>query len=122
MKQALVIGCGNKRGSRIIDACLEAGYNVINIGSSESKNTSVKNIQINWKDLDLIKLYKLLREIDYKIDFIFFNQNGSSLSKIDFSQTKKTLDTWTNAHIRVYKPFQLTCARIRGLRCNRWPA
>jgi hypothetical protein len=95
MKQALVIGCGNKRGSRIIDACQEAGYNVINIGSSQSKNISVNNIQINWKDLDLIKLYKVLREIDYKIDFIFFNQNASSLSKIDFSQTKKTLDTWS---------------------------
>ena len=28
----------------------------------------------------------------------------------------------TNAHRCVYKPFQLTCARIRGLRCSRWPA
>ena len=37
MKQALLIGCGNKRGSRIIDACQEAGYNVTNIGSSQSK-------------------------------------------------------------------------------------
>ena len=94
MKQALLIGCGNKRGSRIIDACQEAGYIVTNIGSSQSKNTSVKNIQINWKDLDLINLHKVLRDIDHKIDFIFFNQNASSLSNIDFTQSKETLDTW----------------------------
>jgi|TARA_B100001113_G_scaffold256421_1_gene211703 hypothetical protein len=94
MKQALLIGCGNKRGSRIIDACHEAGYKVTNIGASQSKNASVKNIQINWKDLDLITLHKTLREIDHKIDFIFFNQNASSLSNIDFTQPKETLDTW----------------------------
>lgn len=94
MKQALLIGCGNKRGSRIIDACQEANYNVTNIGASQSKNVSVKNIKINWKDLDLINLHKILREIDHKIDFIFFNQNASSLSNIDFTQPKETLDTW----------------------------
>jgi len=94
MKQALLIGCGNERGSRIIDACQEAGYNVTNIGSSQSKDTSVKNIQINWKDLDLISLHKVLKEINHKVDFIFFNQNASSLSNIDFTQPKDTLDTW----------------------------
>jgi len=94
MKQALLIGCGNERGSYIIDACQEAGYNVTNIGSSQSKNTSVKNIQINWKTLDLITLHKVLKEIDHKIDFIFFNQNASSLSNIDFTQQKETIDTW----------------------------
>tara|TARA_B100001057_G_scaffold134732_1_gene134160 strand:- start:169 stop:774 length:606 start_codon:yes stop_codon:yes gene_type:complete len=95
MKQALLIGCGNERGSRIIDGCHEAGYTVTNIGSSQSKKTSVKNIQINWKDLDLITLHKVLKEIDYKIDFIFFNQNASSLANIDFTQPKETVDTWS---------------------------
>jgi len=95
MKQALLIGCGNERGSRIIDGCHEAGYTVTNIGSNQSKKTSVKNIQINWKDLDLITLHKVLKEIDYKIDFIFFNQNASSLANIDFTQPKETVDTWS---------------------------
>ena len=95
MKQALLIGCGNERGSRIIDGCHEAGYTVTNIGSSQSKKTSVKNIQINWKDLDLITLHKVLKEIEYKIDFIFFNQNASSLANIDFTQPKETVDTWS---------------------------
>ena len=95
MKQALLIGCGNERGSRIVDGCHEAGYTVTNIGSSQSKKTSVKNIQINWKDLDLITLHKVLKEIDYKIDFIFFNQNASSLANIDFTQPKETVDTWS---------------------------
>ena len=94
MKQALLIGCGNRRGNSIIDACQESGYNVTNIGSSQSKNPLVKNIQINWKELDLIKLHKVLRVIDHRIDFIFFNQNGSSLSNSDFTEKKETLDTW----------------------------
>ena len=94
MKQALLIGCGNRRGNSIIDACQESGYNVTNIGSSQSKNPLVKNIKINWKELDLIKLHKVLRVIDHRIDFIFFNQNGSSLSNSDFTLKKETLDTW----------------------------
>ena len=37
----------------------------------------------------------MLKEIDYKIDFIFFNQNASSLANIDFTQPKETVDTWS---------------------------
>tara|TARA_B100001094_G_C17618414_1_gene524636 strand:+ start:80 stop:511 length:432 start_codon:yes stop_codon:yes gene_type:complete len=37
----------------------------------------------------------VLKEIDYKIDFIFFNQNASSLANIDFTQPKETVDTWS---------------------------
>ena len=94
MKQALLIGCGNQRGERIVNGCIEAGYSVTNIGSGASAIQTVNNIKIEWKDLDIIKLHKILVKINHKVDFIFFNQNASSLSNIDFTQLKKTLDTW----------------------------
>ena len=94
MKQALLVGCGNQRGERIVNGCIEAGYSVTNIGSGASAIQTVNNIKIEWKDLDIIKLHKILVKINHKVDFIFFNQNASSLSNIDFTQPKKTLDTW----------------------------
>ena len=94
MKQALLIGCGGQRGNNIVDACLKAGYNVINIGSSESDIKDVMNIKINWKDLDIIHLHKILNGLNGNIDFVFFNQNASSLSRNDFTQSKETLDMW----------------------------
>ena len=94
MKQALLIGCGNQRGERIVNGCIEAGYSVTNIGSGASAIQTVNNIKIEWKDLDIIKLHKILVKINHKVDFIFFNQNASSLSNIDFTQPKNTLDTW----------------------------
>ena len=94
MKQALLIGCGNQKGERIVNGCIEAGYSVTNIGSGASAIQTVNNIKIEWKDLDIIKLHKILVKINHKVDFIFFNQNASSLSNIDFTQPKNTLDTW----------------------------
>jgi len=94
MKQALLIGCGNERGNNIVNACLNSGYKVINIGSSQSDIKNVVNIKINWKDLDIIHTHKILNRLNGNIDFVFFNQNASSLSQIDFTQSKGTLDMW----------------------------
>tara|TARA_B100000424_G_scaffold254506_1_gene232619 strand:- start:383 stop:1003 length:621 start_codon:yes stop_codon:yes gene_type:complete len=95
MKHALLIGCGNERGSRVIDGCKEAGYAVTNIGSSVSKLPSVTNIEIEWHDLDITKLHTLLKKIDHQIDFVFFNQNASTLSPEDFSTSKDTVKLWS---------------------------
>jgi hypothetical protein len=95
MKQALLIGCGNQRGERIVNGCIEAGYSVTNIGSGASTIPTVNNIEIVWKELDIIRLHKILVKIDHKIDFIFFNQNASSLSQENFLESKITLDTWS---------------------------
>jgi len=95
MRNALLIGCGNDRGSKIVNGCESAGYNVINIGSSVSPKPTVHNITISWTDLDITQLHKILKGIDKQIDFIFFNQNASSLSQLDFTNTKKTVDVWT---------------------------
>jgi hypothetical protein len=94
MKKALLIGCGNHRGERIVNGCIQAGYSVTNIGSGASAIPTVNNIIIKWKELDIIKLHKALAEIHHRVDFIFFNQNASSLSQENFIQTSKTLDTW----------------------------
>ena len=94
MKNALLIGCGNKSGERIINGCIEAGYSVTNIGSGASVIPTVNNIEIDWKDLDIIKLHKILVKINHKVDFIFFNQNASTLSNENFIESKRTFDTW----------------------------
>ena len=88
--KALLIGCGNQRGEIIIDACKKNGYQVTNIGSTESR--LCKNIKISWQDLDLITLHKLLRKVDGTIDFIFFNHNATTLGPNDFTSNTKTLD------------------------------
>ena len=94
MKQALLIGCGNTRGAEIVNGCEEAGYCVTNIGSGVSEIPTVQNIQIQWDDLDITQLHKILKNIKNPIDFVSFNQNASSLSHNDFIDEKKTLDTW----------------------------
>jgi len=94
MKQALLIGCGNERGSEIVLGCREAGYSITNIGSNPSTVSDVNNIKIEWNSLGIESLHKILKQIDHNIDFLFFNQNASSLAEIDFTKTKKTLDNW----------------------------
>ena len=73
MKNALLIGCGNTRGEKIILGCQDAGYKVTNIGQTESKLEKVNNIKVTWKELDITSLHKILHKIDHSIDFIFFN-------------------------------------------------
>ena len=94
MKHALLIGCGNPRGSQIIRGCEEANLKVTNIGSSVSAISSVHNIKIDWDTLDIIKMHKVLNTIDHKIDFVFFNQNASTLCPTDFTTNKDTLELW----------------------------
>ena len=65
MKQALLIGCGNQRGERIVNGCIEAGYSVTNIGSGASAIQTAKSIKIEWKDLDIIKLHKILLKMNH---------------------------------------------------------
>ena len=79
MKTALLIGCGGKRAEAIVNGCLDAKHNVINIGSTASTLPNVTNIKVDWKTLDITQLHKKL-QFTNNIDFIFFNQNASTLS------------------------------------------
>lgn len=95
MKNALLVGCGNTRGEKIVSGCQDAGYTVTNIGQTQSKNDKVNNITVAWKELSITNLHKILHKIDTKLDFIFFNQNSSSLADKNFTQTIDTLDLWS---------------------------
>tara|TARA_Y100000741_G_scaffold95473_1_gene70921 strand:- start:403 stop:1008 length:606 start_codon:yes stop_codon:yes gene_type:complete len=95
MKNALLVGCGNTRGEKIVSGCQDAGYIVTNIGQTQSKNDKVNNIKVAWKELSITNLHKILHKIDTKLDFIFFNQNSSSLADKNFTQTIDTLDLWS---------------------------
>ena len=95
MKKALLIGCGGKRGEDLIKGCQQANFDVINIGSSESKLKNVENIKIEWKTFDIIQMHKICKQLSYNFDFIFFNQNSSALAKENFINTIKTVDLWS---------------------------
>ena len=85
MKHALVVGGGSKNGRPIIDVLLEHDYHVINLGSSVYSHQNVKNIQTNWNDITVEFIHRIFHHIDHNIDFVFFNQNSSSLCSSDFS-------------------------------------
>ena len=112
MKQALTIGCGSGNGSTIIDTLLEKGYNVINVGTST--HTGATNIQVQWTDLQITNLHSLIK-VEGNLDFIFFNQNGSSLNagNFDFANTEtivawKLVKDWQQSHwISCQLPFLL---------------
>tara|TARA_Y100000592_G_scaffold101102_1_gene185448 strand:+ start:5303 stop:5908 length:606 start_codon:yes stop_codon:yes gene_type:complete len=94
MSIALLIGCGNTRGEKIVKGCQQAGLSVVNIGKSQSQIPDVEHISIEWADLDIITLHKKLGQIKSKISFIFFNQNSSTLAQHNFEAKQKTLDIW----------------------------
>jgi hypothetical protein len=92
MKNALTIGCGQGASSVIIDTLLEKNYSVTNIGSRG--HPGCNNIQIQWNDLSITNLHKVYKCHD-TLDFVFFNQNGSSLEIGAFDPAKHdTLETW----------------------------
>lgn len=105
MKHALIFGGASKNGKTIIDVLLNNNYVITNIGSSTHSHKNVNNIKINWNDLDIVSTYKICSAINTQIDFVFFNQNSSSLSIEDFSVNHndillkwKLIKDWTNSH------------------------
>lgn len=113
MKNAIVFGCGSKNGIPVIDALLNQKYSVTNIGSSILDRKNVKNIQIEWKNIDIPFIHKTLSKIIENIDFIFFNQNSSTLTTDDFVNNKhntvfiwQQIKNWSNSHwISCQMPF-----------------
>ena len=102
-KNALVFGCGNKNGKPIIDVLLENAFNVINVGQSAYNSPHVTNIQVSWKNMN-IKIIHDICSVNYSIDFLFFNQNSSSLSVNDFATNNhkilthwKRIKDWSNS-------------------------
>lgn len=83
MKTALVFGGGSKNCTAMIDVLIEHSYKVYNVGSSKHNHSDVKNVQTSWDQIDLRFVNKCLPNPE-SIDFVFFNQNSSSLCIDDF--------------------------------------
>lgn len=95
MKNAIVFGCGAKNGISIIDALLSHNYSVTNIGKSIFNKKNVTNIPIEWKKIDIPFIHKTFSKVAVNIDFVFFNQNSSTLTTNDFKIKKRdTLFIW----------------------------
>lgn len=122
MKQALTVGCGGGTSSAIVDTLIQNGYSVTNIGATA--NAKCKNIKIQWKDLQVSNLHKISR-FNEQFDFVFFNQNGSSLDQVAFDPvnsdtltTWKLIKDWQHTHwISCQMPFLL----LNNLRKNLTP-
>ena len=96
MKQALIIGGASENGRVILDALLENNFKIVNVGSSVYEHDDVTNIKINWNDIDIEFVQKCFSKFDTKFDFVFFNQNSSSLNKDDYSvDHDDILEVWT---------------------------
>ena len=92
MKQALTVGCGTGNGKIIIDTLLQKGYSVTNIGNSD--HTQANNIKVSWNSLQISDVPKLF-DIDGHLDFVFFNQNASSLDSDRFDLSNmEMLEAW----------------------------
>ena len=103
MKNAIVFGCGSKNGIPIVQSLLENGFSVKNIGSSESHLKNVTNVQIEWKTIDIAFVHKIIKAEQNNIDFVFFNQNSSTLSSNDFNHNDtlaiwQQIKNWSNSH------------------------
>lgn len=95
MKKALIIGGGSENGQPILDALLENNFQIINVGSSTYKTTNITNIVVDWKSLDIPFVHKQFSRFTGNFDFVFFNQNSSSLNLNDFSLNHDdTLEIW----------------------------
>lgn len=95
MKHALLLGCGSSNGSAIVEALIDRGFTITNVGSSEYQHDMVQNIKINWKKLDIESVHRIFSKFEVVFDFVFFNHNSSSLALGDFDiKNAKTLKNW----------------------------
>ena len=105
MKHALLFGGASKNGKQIIKALLDNNFKVINVGSSSYDHDNVKNIIVDWKNINIEFIQQVCGKIAHNLDFVFFNQNSSSLSIEDFSiehddilEKWKLIKDWSNSH------------------------
>lgn len=95
MKNVLLIGCGSKFGLDITKHFLKNDVFVYSVSGSNIaiENKKFKHLVINWKTVTFADIEDFLQNIP-TMDFVFFNQNGSSLCIDDFSNLKQGVDLW----------------------------
>lgn len=84
MKQALVVGGGSENGIPILQCLLENNFKVINFGSSVHEHSNVTNVPLSWNHVDIEFVQRNFSSLSGTFDFVFFNQNASSLCCDDF--------------------------------------
>jgi len=106
MKQALIIGGASKNGQVILDTLLHNDFEIVNFGSSTYTHPRVTNVKIAWDQLDIEFVQKNFSIFNNTFDFVFFNQNGSSLSLADYcTDHDDILEVWR---------------RIKDWNCSHW--
>lgn len=105
MKQALIIGGASKNGQVILDTLLHNDFEIVNFGSSTYTHPRVTNVKIAWDQLDIEFVQKNFSIFDDTFDFVFFNQNGSSLSQADYCtdhddilEVWRRIKDWNHSH------------------------
>jgi hypothetical protein len=92
MKTVLLVGCGSKFGNDVLNNFKKIANNIFLITSSKIDDMDIEQLIVDWDNFNVVDLEKFLKKIQ-KIDFVFFNQNGSALSDEVFNVTEtKTLD------------------------------
>jgi len=95
MKKALVIGGGSENGRVILDTLADNDYDVVNFGSSIYQRDGVATVPMDWHHVDIEFVHRNFSRFEGVFDFVFFNQNSSSLNARDFSiQHDDILETW----------------------------
>ena len=86
----LLVGCGKKFGRTILDSLVQRGHSVHSISSVDVDG--VNNILLDWDTLNPAVIERQLQQLP-RIDFVFFNHNGSALSTQSFGKLS-TLELW----------------------------
>lgn len=93
-KNSLIIGGGSKFGKELTESLYNSGWKVHCISGSDIPNTQINSCTVNWNQLSVDVLEKYIKNLP-NLDFIFFNQNSSALSKVSFQQNNySTLKLW----------------------------
>jgi hypothetical protein len=105
MKQALILGGASKNSQVILSTLLNHDFHIVNFGSSTYPHDGVTNVQISWDQLDIEFVQRNFGAFAQPFDFVFFNQNGSSLSLSDYStdhddilEVWRRIKDWNHSH------------------------
>ena len=88
----LFVGASKGLAKSLAQIRADTGHEILHVSSAES--TDQNGIKVDWKHVRESDLHRFLMRLP-KIDLLFFNQNGSSLSASSFQNNRyETLDLW----------------------------
>jgi len=95
----LFVGASKGLAKSLAQTRADTGHEILHISSAESADND--SVRVDWTQVQESDLHRFLMRSP-KIDLVFFNQNGSSLSASSFQNHRyETLDLWKQiAHWR----------------------